>query len=753
MKTRIFGSSPWLLALATASIALAVSQLGETNAQSGSTSTPVASAPAVSATTEAVPVANERTEVPTAAVPADLSPGLAEVIKLAQGHVSEDVLLAFIKNSGQNYAPTADEIVYLNDLGVSDTVITELLHRSPPSSDVAKTPQAVQPAVNNSPAPAPIVESNPAPPAPAMAEAAPIPATPPPQQVTVNYFYDSLAPYGSWVEVSDYGRCWRPTVVVNNPGWRPYADRGRWVYTDCGWYWQSDYSWGWAAFHYGRWHNDFRFGWVWVPDCTWGPSWVSWRHNDAYCGWAPLPPRARYEVGVGLVFNHGRVGVGFDFGISDSWFTFVSYNRFCDPHPYRYYAPRSQNTVIYKNTTVINNYITKNNTVINEGVGRDRVARNSHQQVQKVVLHDVAVSSTKTGGFKPDRFEHGGKSLGVFRPNVAVVAAPLAPKTASTAVSTSVAPRTAPASISHLSSPVNSTTTVHRSAPKGFWNGSHAAPAESKSTTAAPVPASASTVSSPVNSTTTVHHSAPQGSWNGFHTTPTESKSTTGAATTSIQSVPAPTTVHSPKWQTWNNGGHEKTVQPSAQPKVTGQPAPRIADPSATPKPSPHQSSVSERPNAFDSSTVREATVTPSPRFSPAPTVTAPAAPAPTASHSFWSGNNPSHATAHVESARPFVSTQTPSQGRVTPQARDYTPPPSAFRSSVPAPSASYSTPPAPTHSAAPSPVYSPAPSPSAAPAHSSAAHSSPAPSHAPSASPSQSYRSERSSSDKSGRP
>src|SRR5206468_1232576 len=130
------------------------------------------------------------------------------------------------------------------------------------------------------------------------------------------YFHESLAPYGSWVSVPEYGMCWQPTVVVVNPGWRPYCDRGRWVYTDCGWYWQSDYSWGWAPFHYGRWHNDLRVGWVWVPDRVWGPSWVCWRQSDAYCGWAPLPPAARFEVGVGLVFNHGHVGTSFDFGLN-----------------------------------------------------------------------------------------------------------------------------------------------------------------------------------------------------------------------------------------------------------------------------------------------------------------------------------------------------------------------------------------------------------------------------------------------------
>src|SRR5262249_3736866 len=110
----------------------------------------------------------------------------------------------------------------------------------------------------------------------------------------VDYFYDSMLPYGGWVTVPGYGLCWQPTVYVRNHNWRPYWDCGRWLYSDCGWYWQSDYSWGWAAFHYGRWFCDANRGWVWRPNRTWAPAWVSWRQSTAYCGWAPLPPTAHY---------------------------------------------------------------------------------------------------------------------------------------------------------------------------------------------------------------------------------------------------------------------------------------------------------------------------------------------------------------------------------------------------------------------------------------------------------------------------
>ena len=151
-------------------------------------------------------------------------------------------------------------------------------------------------------------------------------------------------PYGTWVDVDGYGRCWRPSVVVYNPGWQPYCDHGHWVYTDCGWYWFSDYSWGWAPFHYGRWFRDPRWGWCWAPDTVWGPSWVTWRYSDNYCGWAPLPPRAVYREGVGFFYNGVAVGVGFDFGLSWNCFAFVPIGHFCDPHPCRYcVAPAAGN--------------------------------------------------------------------------------------------------------------------------------------------------------------------------------------------------------------------------------------------------------------------------------------------------------------------------------------------------------------------------------------------------------------------------
>src|SRR5438128_2442853 len=97
--------------------------------------------------------------------------------------------------------------------------------------------------------------------------------------VSFDYFYDALLPYGEWIEVTGYGYCWRPTDV--DPGWVPYSD-GYWAFTDAGWTWVGYEEFAGIVYHYGRWVNVEEVGWCWVPDYEWGPAWVSWRHSDDY---------------------------------------------------------------------------------------------------------------------------------------------------------------------------------------------------------------------------------------------------------------------------------------------------------------------------------------------------------------------------------------------------------------------------------------------------------------------------------------
>ncbi len=98
--------------------------------------------------------------------------------------------------------------------------------------------------------------------------------TPPPTEVVTVYERD-LNPYGHWVEIAPYGRCWVPNDRPE--GWRPYR-YGHWVSSDQGWVWVSegqDAQFGEVCYHYGRWYEDPSAGWVWVPGSVWGPSWVA----------------------------------------------------------------------------------------------------------------------------------------------------------------------------------------------------------------------------------------------------------------------------------------------------------------------------------------------------------------------------------------------------------------------------------------------------------------------------------------------
>lgn len=197
------------------------------------------------------------------ALPANIYPSspLAQVIRLTQSGVSEDVIMAYVTNSGSTFNLDPDKIIYLKDIGVPDDLVTAMMQRD----EVLKA-QMTASAYQPPPQPSPVPDTTSTEPLPAETTD----VAPPPAPVTVNYFYNTLAPYGVWVNVDGYGRCWRPTVVIYNSGWQPYCDHGHWVYTDCGWYWISDYTWGWAPFHYGRWFHHARYGWCWTPDTVWG---------------------------------------------------------------------------------------------------------------------------------------------------------------------------------------------------------------------------------------------------------------------------------------------------------------------------------------------------------------------------------------------------------------------------------------------------------------------------------------------------
>src|SRR4030095_6107544 len=134
--------------------------------------------------------------------------------------------MAYVTNSTNFFKVGSDEIVYLNDLGVSTTLVSVLIqHDSSPEMLTRKNTGSAVTTVTTG-------TTHGLPPGVALTTPAPniytqqsvTEATNPPPVVTaplvpdenavvtydqapanVSYFYGSLAPYGSWVEVDGYG--------------------------------------------------------------------------------------------------------------------------------------------------------------------------------------------------------------------------------------------------------------------------------------------------------------------------------------------------------------------------------------------------------------------------------------------------------------------------------------------------------------------------------------------------------------------
>ena len=375
----------------------AVAEQSSIDAQQGAAD--IADAPAT-------PVPTEKSVLPNI----NLSGPAAEVARLANSGVDQSVLLAYVKNSSGTFNLSTEDIIYFKDVGFPDAVVSAMLQHDQilqaSEAGVAAAPTMTSPA----PEQAPTVYSQPTP-APTVADVASLPAETP--SAAYPTFYDSLSPYGTWVYLEGYGYCWQPSVVNYNVGWRPYFDCGRWTYTDCGWYWASDYSWGWAPFHYGRWFNHHRLGWCWAPDNVWGPSWVSWRYSDDYCGWAPLPPSACFQTGIGLTWCGRPVAVGCDFGLRWDSFAFIDWHHFHE-HRLRDYcvAPREINRV-YNHTVVVNNITHNHSTIINAGIAPERVFAATHIPVHQLALREVSRPASPGR-----RFDSGSQTLAVYRPHI-----------------------------------------------------------------------------------------------------------------------------------------------------------------------------------------------------------------------------------------------------------------------------------------------------------------------------------------------
>jgi len=196
------------------------------------------------------------------------------------------------------------------------------------------------------------------------------------------FFHTALSPYGEWLELDAGFYAWRPSGM--HSGWRPYL-HGHWSWTRFGWYWVSSEPFGWAVFHYGRWYYDDYYGWMWVPDQTWGPSWVEWRYDDDCIGWAPLPPYASFSINFGIRFTTHWFA-------PHRYWSFVRYRHFTSPYLYREVMPMEYTRRLIGTTRSAGRYEYDGERVINRGVDRSIVERRGGYQR----LEPIDVQETNT---------------------------------------------------------------------------------------------------------------------------------------------------------------------------------------------------------------------------------------------------------------------------------------------------------------------------------------------------------------------
>ncbi|MFC3323976.1 DUF6600 domain-containing protein [Mesorhizobium cantuariense] len=188
---------------------------------------------------------------------------------------------------------------------------------------------------------------------------------------------ERLSNYGGWRTSSRFGDVWVPKVRTE---WRPYTE-GRWIWTDDGWYWQSTEPFGDVVYHYGRWAYDPDFGWVWIAGDQWAPAWVVWRQGGNDVGWAPAPP---------------DVDAAFD----DAWWCFVPVAAIGAVDLVRVVRPATENVVIVRNTTIINQTVVVNNAP-HVRLGNQVVAINAGPRLQQ--FPKPVIESIKAARLVPPR--------------------------------------------------------------------------------------------------------------------------------------------------------------------------------------------------------------------------------------------------------------------------------------------------------------------------------------------------------------
>jgi hypothetical protein len=215
--------------------------------------------------TAGVATAQEPTAAPAAQPVAatqpapELSYGVPQVLQLVQAKVSDPIIVNFVQNSGTIYALQANEIVYLKQQGMSDTVLNAMLNQRSRLASSTESASTTAPTPTASYAP-PSSATQPVATYAAPAQSSTVYIIPDTQTYRYNAWFYGATPYYYYPNYGGYYNGW-PAVSL---------------------------SFGWGNYNY------------------------SGYHGSSYSGWhgSPPPPRGGYRSGGGGGGGHPPSGGG-----------------------------------------------------------------------------------------------------------------------------------------------------------------------------------------------------------------------------------------------------------------------------------------------------------------------------------------------------------------------------------------------------------------------------------------------------------
>jgi hypothetical protein len=165
-----------------------------------------------------------------------LTYGVSQIVQLAQAKVGDDTIIAYIKNTGNSYGLTVDQIIYLRHQGISDAVITTMLNQPKP---VVAAATVATPASTSTAETAPLYS-------PRQREQIPAAST----ITTASGSTATVAPTVTYVQ----------TVPDTTYYYQPYYSQP-YYYPAYAWYPPVSFSFGWGGGWGGGWHGGGHGGW------------------------------------------------------------------------------------------------------------------------------------------------------------------------------------------------------------------------------------------------------------------------------------------------------------------------------------------------------------------------------------------------------------------------------------------------------------------------------------------------------------